>query len=86
MKNAHPDDNLKYGDRISEIVSSPDYVGINQKDNSIEFVKEYYINGDFVKLDVRATTGGTFFARSLYTLNRGRVDRFVAHGTLVPLT
>ena len=85
MKNAHPDDYLKYGERISEIIASPDYVGINQKDGSIEFVKEFYINGDYVKLAVRATAGGVFFARSLYTLNSGRVDRFVKHGSLISL-
>ena len=86
MKNAHPDDYLKYSDRIEEIIAAPDYVGLNKKDDSIEYVKEYYINGDYIKLAVRATTTGVFYARSLYTLNRGRVNRFVANGTLIPLT
>lgn len=83
MKNAHPDDYLKYEDYLPMIIESPDYVGINRKDNSIEFVKEFYINDDYVKVAVRASTSGIFYARSLYTLNRNRVDRFVENGTLI---
>ena len=85
MKNFHPEDYRKYGNRINEIISTPDYVGINKKDESIEFVKEYYINGNYVKLAVRASAKGTFFARSLYTLNRNRVEDFVKKGTLIQL-
>lgn len=39
MKNSHPADYAKYGNDIPQIISNPDYVGVNAKDNSIEFTK-----------------------------------------------
>lgn len=82
MQNSHPADYAKYGANISDILSSPDYVRVNQKDNSIEYVKEYKVDGDFVKVAVRVSSGGNFYARSLYILNSNRVQSFIAKGTL----
>ena len=48
-----------------------------------EFVKEYLINGDYVKVAVRVSAGNKYYARSLYVLNPNRVKNFIARGTLV---
>lgn len=82
MKNSHPDDFKKYGADIELILSSPDYIGINPTDNSLEYVKEYCVDNEFVKIAVRVSASNTFFARSLYILNNNRVHNFIAKGTL----
>lgn len=78
----HRTDYEKYGIYIEEILSAPDYVGVNNKDQSIEYVKEFQINGDFVKVAIRISNKGTFFVRSLYALNKNRVSNFISKGTL----
>lgn len=83
MESSHRDDYLKYGCDIEFIISNPDYVGKNKKDNSIEFTKDYFINNEFVKVAVRVSTNGIYYARSLYVLNSNRVDNFIKKGTLI---
>lgn len=82
MKSRHPDDFEKYGADIELILNEPDYVGQNPKDASVEYVKEYCIDGEFVKVAVRISKGGAFYARSVYVLNNSRVKNFIAKGTL----
>lgn len=85
MKNRHPEDYKKYGVDIPEILSNPDYVGLNKKDGSFEYVKEYKINNEFVKVAVRISGSGKYFARSLYILNKNRVNNFIEKGNLKKL-
>lgn len=83
MKLRHPDDYSKYGSDISIIINNADYVGINHKDNSIEYVKEYKVDNEYVKVAVRISTkGANLYARSLYILNNNRVKNFIAKNTL----
>lgn len=82
MKTSHPNDFKKYGSEIANILQYPDFVGRNAKDDSIEFVKEFEIDNEFVKVAVRISAGKKFFARSLYVLNPNRVKRFIDKGTL----
>ena len=82
IQNRHPADYAKYGDKIPEIISSPDYVRENPKDKSIEYVKEYCMDNEFVKVAVRVSCNGVLYARSLYILNKNRVNNFITKGTL----
>ena len=82
MKTSHPEDFKKYGSKLSEILSVPDYVGQNPSDGSIEYVKEFFVEGEYVKVAVRLSGSDKYFARSMYVLNRNRVERFIAKGTL----
>lgn len=82
MKNKHPGDFAKYGADIPAIIASPDYVGVSKKDGSIEYVKEYVHNGDSVKVAVRISNSGMYYARSLYVLNPRRVHNFITNGLL----
>ena len=72
MKTSHPDDFAQYGSELSNIIANPDYVGKNAKDDSIEFTKEYYINGEYVKVAVRISTHNIYYARSMYVLKTAR--------------
>jgi len=82
MQNKHAADYKKYGSQISGILSSPDYVGINPSDGSIEYVKEFLLNNEYVKVAVRISGTGNYYARSLYILNSNRARNFIAKGTL----
>lgn len=54
MQTSHPADFAKYGtELIINILAYPDYVGQNPTDGSIEYVKEFQVDGEFVKVAVR---------------------------------
>lgn len=82
MQSSHPEDYAKYKDEISNILGSPDFVGINPTDSSIEYVKEFLIESEFVKVAVRISAGNKYYARSIYVLNKNRVHNYIAKGTL----
>jgi len=86
MLKKHPSAYIKYGSYIHDIVNHPDYVGINPGDNSIEYVKEFKVDNNYIKVAVRVSSGGKFYARSLYVLNSSRVKNFITNGTLKQLT
>ena len=83
MKNSYPADYIKYGKDISLILNAPDYIGLNPADGSLEYVKEYMMDNEFVKVAVRVSGNDTYFARSLYILNNNRVQNFIKKGTLI---
>lgn len=82
MKAKHPGAHLIYEKYLSLIISSPEYVGINTKDNSIEFVWKNTANGDYVKVAVRESRNSVLFIRSIYILNSKRVTKFIEIGQL----
>ncbi len=82
MQSSHPADYAKYKGEITNILTAPDYVGINPTDNSIEYVKEFQIDNEFVKVAVRISSGNKYYARSIYILNTNRVHNYIAKGTL----
>lgn len=71
-----------YGEYIPLILAAPDYVALNAKDGSIEYVKEVQVNSVYVKVAVRVSARGQLFARSVYRLNTNRVLNFIEKGTL----
>ena len=85
MRNSHPDDFEKYGGELTAILAFPDYVGLNPSDGSIEFVKEFLVDGEYVKVAVRLSSGGRYYARSLYVLNTRRTQNYIRKGTLKKL-
>ena len=74
---------MLYGERIPEIIDSPDYVAKNPSDNSIEYVKEFSVNDGYVKVAVRVSNSGVYYARSMYVLNTNRVNNYIRKGTLL---
>lgn len=82
MVSNHPADYALYGEYIPLILSAPDYVALNAKDSSIEYVKEIQVNSVYVKVAVRVSAHGQLFARSVYRLNTNRVLNFIEKGTL----
>lgn len=83
MKSKHPNDYKKYYNSISDIIKKPDYIRQNPKDNSLEYVKEFKIDDEFVKVAIRVSSTDKWFVRSLYTLNKNRVQNYIDKGTLI---
>lgn len=82
MVSRHPEDYALYGEHIPLILSMPDYVALNTKDESIEYVKEVQMDDVYVKVAVRVSARGQLFARSVYRLNTNRAKNFIEKGTL----
>ena len=83
MKRRHLSAYNKYGDRLSSIISEPDYVGVNEEDDSLEYVK---IFDDHVKLVVRVAGDEKLYVRSMYNVYQSRTEYFIKSGRLKPLT
>ena len=82
MVSRHPEDYALYGEYIPLILSMPDYLALNTKDESIEYVKEVQMDDVYVKVAVRVSARGQLFARSVYRLNTNRAKNFIEKGTL----
>ena len=85
IKNRHPYEYERYLPDIGLIISSPDYVGLNPKDASILFVKLYEVNGEYVRVAVRITSGGKCYAKTLHLLSTCNAERYIEKGTLKKL-
>jgi hypothetical protein len=82
MKESHPEDYEEYKEQIPKIIKSPDYVGIKPNDKSIEYVKVFIVENKYVKVAVRVSVGGVYFARSIYTVEEIKINSRVGKGTL----
>ena len=86
IKNRHPYEYDKYFKDIEEIIASPDYVGVNPKDKSIAFVKEYNVASEFIRVAIRITTNNRCYAKTLHLLSTCNAERYISKGTLKALT
>ena len=77
MQNEHPEDYLKYFDRISEILSAPDYIGRHPSNGSVKFIKTLE---EHVLVAVRISGAGKLFARSIYVINSERLEHYIQSG------
>ncbi len=83
MKEKHPNEYEVYRERISDIIKMPDYVGKKPGDGSIEYVKMFVEEGQHVKVAVRVSSGGVYYARSLFARDSEKIERFVGKGYLI---
>lgn len=80
MKRQHKEDYEKYGHDISNIVNNPTYVARNPNQDSIEYIKEYKINSEFVLVAVRISNKGTMFAKTLFTMTERKKNIYLKNG------
>lgn len=85
IQNRHAYEYDKYFCDIEQIIKTPDYVGINPKDNSVAFVKEYHTNSEFVRVAVRVSQNGKCYAKTLHLLSTCNAERYIEKGTLIKL-
>lgn len=72
---------LKYLNKVSEIISSPDYVGVNPKESgSFELIKQY---GDNIligiKLDIK---NNYYYVATLHDINQSKINNRLFSGRL----
>lgn len=79
MKEQHPEDFQKYGLYIEAIIANPTYLARNEKKKSIEFIKEYKIDNEFVLVAVRVSSKNIHFARTMYVMSDEKVKKYFKH-------
>ena len=86
IKSEHPADFELYSDKLEEIINTPDYIAKHPKKNSaIEYIKIYKNeNNDHVLVAVRATGSGTLFARTLFVMDKEKVEKYKNKNALIP--
>ncbi len=67
-----------YVDMIPDIVENPDYIGIKDKNKSIQFIKQY---NDNILIAVRLTTKGKLSFRTMYPITDGQLDDYIEKNT-----
>ena len=80
MKRQHPDDYKKYGERIGEIINNPTYVAKNPNQGSIEYIKEYKIDSEFILVAVRISNKGTMFAKTMFKMTERKIKIYLNNG------
>ncbi len=61
---------INIGIQISDIINNPTYVAKNPNQDSIEYIKEYLVENEFVLVAVRTSNKGKMFARTLFIKRR----------------
>lgn len=75
----------RYFQYLSDIIKSPDYVGLNPKDNSIQYVKEFVVNSEFIRVAVRISHNKNCFVKTMHLLSTYNAERYIEKGTLKKL-
>lgn len=79
IKSQHPKDFEKYGCEIKEIIKNPTYLARNEKKKSIEFIKKYKIDNEFVLVAVRVSGNDVHFVRTMYVMANEKVEKYFKH-------
>ena len=80
MKEQHPEDFKRYGNKIEEIIKKPTYLARNEKKKSIEFIKRYKVNKyEYVLIVVRVSNNNVNFARTMYIMADEKVEKYFKH-------
>lgn len=85
IKSRHPYEYGQYYNRLSDIISNPDYIGLSPKDNSVQFVKEFCINSEYIRVAVKVTSKGKSFVKTMHLLSTYNAERYIQKGTLKKL-
>lgn len=80
MKREHLEDYNKYGKDIEEIIKNPTYVARNPNQGSIEYIKEYKIDNEFILVAVRISNKGTMFAKTLFKMTERKINIYLKNG------
>lgn len=76
MKNKHLEDYNKYGKQIANIIENPTYVAKHPKKDSIEYIKKYIINDEYVLVAVRVTKNEVNFTRTMFVMTEKKVNMY----------
>lgn len=79
MIDEHPEDFKKYGACIEDIINNPTYLARNKKKKSIEYIKQYQIDNEYVLVAVRVSNNNVHFARTMYIMADEKVEKYFKH-------
>ena len=82
IKKKHPEDFTKYGENLLEIISNPTYISQHPINKSIEYIKVYKKEKDYVLVAVRVSFGGNYYVRTLFVMSENKVYRYWLSGAL----
>lgn len=83
MEKKHSHDYYYYYHLLPNIISNPDYVGIEPKNNSIEYIKEVSIDPNvIIKIAIRVSSNGKYFVRTMYNISDHKIQRALNKGYL----
>lgn len=79
MEEEHLEDFKKYGANIKDIIENPTYLARNEKKKSIEFIKRYKVENEYVLVAVRVSNNNIHFARTMYVMSKDKVKKYSEH-------
>lgn len=83
MEKKHSHDYYYYHHLLPNIISNPDYVGIEPKNNSIEYIKEVSIDPSvIIKIAIRVSSNGKYFVRTMYNISDHKIQSALNKGYL----
>ncbi|MGN0455456.1 MAG: hypothetical protein ACI4F2_01180 [Acutalibacteraceae bacterium] len=82
MENNHGEIYRTYSERMCEIISGPDYVGVNPHDNSLEYYKNYNDAVVHIKLAARPSKSGVFFAKTMFDISDSKLQSYLSKGRI----
>lgn len=85
IKSRHLSEYEKYFDRIPDIIANPDYIGLSPKDSSIQFVKNFIVNSEYIRVAVKVAQTGNSFVKTMHLLSTCNAERYIQKGTLKKL-
>lgn len=82
MEKKHSHD-YYYHHLLPNIIENPDYVGIEPKNNSIEYIKEVSIDPNvIIKIAIRVSSNGKYFVRTMYNISDHKIQSALNKGYL----
>src|SRR4030042_3718133 len=82
IKRKHPEDFNKYGNDLVGIINNPTYISQHPINKSIEYIKVYKKEQDYVLVAVRVSIEGNYYGRSLFVMFDKKVYRYWLAGAL----
>ena len=83
MEKKHSHDYYYYHHLLPNIIENPDYVGIEPKNNSIEYIKEVSIDPNvIIKIAIRVSSNGKYFVRTMYNISDHKIQSALNKGYL----
>jgi len=76
IKKKHPEDFAKYGNDLLEIINEPTYISLHPINKSIEYIKVYKKEKDYVLVAVRVSYSGSYYVRTLFVMSNDKVYRY----------
>ena len=82
IKSRHPYEYDRYYNQIPDIIAKPNYIGISPKDGSIQFVKEFFVNSEYIRVAVKITKNTKCYVKTLHLLSTCNAENYIKKGTL----